>query len=150
MGQVPFEYPYNSHANSLAISADGHLYPAVVRSGPYQPWQIRSKNAYVTAAEAPAAPAPPLAAAVGPVVPNPTAGRATLALTLPEAARVTVDLFDAVGRLVRSGSPSERSAGASSVSVDVSGLAPGVYVARVAIQSPGGASSVSRRFIVAR
>lgn len=146
-GQVPIEVPGESYVLSLSISADGHLYPAASRAGPDAVWQIRSSEAYVTAAEAPAVRT--LAASVGPVVPNPTAGRATLTLALPEAARVTVDLFDAVGRLVHSGTASEHSAGASSASLDMSGLAPGVYVARVTIQAPGGASSVSRRFVVA-
>lgn len=78
--------------------------------------------------------APALGFAVGRPAPNPARGRATLDFTLPEAAHVTVALYDVEGRRVREAARGEFPAGRHGVTLDLrSGrdLAPGLYFVRV-------------------
>ena len=62
-----------------------------------------------------------------PVSPNPVRGTAQAELTLAEPMHVETRLVDGRGRVVRQLESGSRSAGASSVRVDVRGLAPGLY-----------------------
>ena len=72
---------------------------------------------------------PALAVAVS-VYPNPTAGRATVAVGLAAPSAVRVTVYDALGRAVAT---AERAlgAGASDVVLDLSGLPSGAYAVRV-------------------
>lgn len=73
-----------------------------------------------------------LAAASVTVAPNPASGSATLQYELTKATSVGVTLHDVLGRAV--GAPVARTvqaAGLHTFSLDLTGVAPGVYVARV-------------------
>lgn len=97
--------------------------------------------------------APPVAAEETPaedvlaftIGPNPTAGDATVRFSLASAGMARVSVHDLLGRevlVVRHA----LGAGSQSLSFDVSGLAPGVYVARVA----AGPTVSSVRFTITR
>lgn len=109
-------------------------------------WANRESVVYTyratTAGEAdPAAAA--LALSVGP---NPAGRSATLRFTLAAPADVRLTITDALGREVAVVAQGERAAGAHTAAVDVSRLAPGVYVARLA----AGAAVATRRLSVVR
>ncbi len=64
--------------------------------------------------------------------PNPTRGTLTLRFELPRAATVSLELFDAAGRRARTlAAPQWHPAGAHAREADLSGLAGGVYFARL-------------------
>ena len=77
--------------------------------------------------------------------PNPASGRATLTLTLDRPQHVRAVLVDALGRTVAVLHDGE-AAGVVSLAVDAGGLAPGLYVVRVA----GAEAALTRRITVAR
>jgi len=62
-----------------------------------------------------------------PLYPNPVRGAARAELVLDASMHVDVRLMDGRGRLVRAVASGVRSAGSSSVALDVRGLAPGTY-----------------------
>ena len=68
---------------------------------------------------------------LGPVAPNPVRGRATVPFTLAEAGPATLRLVDMQGRTVLQAPRGTLSAGAHTVPLDVSSLAPGVYLLRL-------------------
>ena len=63
--------------------------------------------------------------------PNPVRGSGEVRLTLGEAARVRVEVFDVLGRLATTLVDGDRRAGLHALPLDVSALAPGAYVLRV-------------------
>ena len=65
--------------------------------------------------------------------PNPFRGRTVLRYMLPEASRVTLQVFDARGRLVARLVDGLRPAGAHAVPLDGQPLPSGVYVARLQV-----------------
>ena len=69
---------------------------------------------------------------LSPVAPNPVEAAGTVRFTLARAGRVTLAAFDLRGRLVRTVFAGERPAGAQSVPLDATDLAPGVYHLRLA------------------
>lgn len=71
--------------------------------------------------------------------PNPARGTVALSFALNAEADVRLALHDALGREVRVLAEGVRPAGPHTVRVDVAGLAPGVYVARLA--TPTGATT---------
>lgn len=74
----------------------------------------------------------PTAFALRPNYPNPFANRTRLAFDLPEAARVTISVYDVLGRrvsVVLDDEPTE--AGEHTVSLDARGLTSGTYVVRL-------------------
>jgi hypothetical protein len=80
--------------------------------------------------------AAPAAARLLPARPNPAAGSATLTFSLPAAGEVSLDLFDAGGRLVRTLVRGERAAGTQAAAWDgrdTAGrpVAAGVYLVRL-------------------
>lgn len=77
--------------------------------------------------------------------PNPTSGRASVALTLSQPQTVRATLVDALGQTVIVLHDGE-AAGVLTLSIDASGLAPGVYVVRVV----GSEAVLSRRITVTR
>lgn len=64
------------------------------------------------------------------VGPNPARGQATLTLRLAQPAEVAVSVVDVLGRTVLSQTPGPRPAGETRVPLDLSDLAPGVYLVR--------------------
>lgn len=78
------------------------------------------------------------------VAPNPTRGAARLTATVPAGA-AEVSVYDALGRHVAVAFEGETS-GTLSVPLDLSGLAPGVYVVRLS----AGDAVETARFVVAR
>lgn len=76
-------------------------------------------------------PDPAVAEALGlRLFPNPTAGPATLALDLPEAASVSVRVFDALGRLIWAAPETQAPAGVLQVTW-AADVAPGLYAVEV-------------------
>ncbi|MEM1041121.1 MAG: T9SS type A sorting domain-containing protein [Bacteroidota bacterium] len=73
----------------------------------------------------------PTAFALGRAYPNPFAERATLRLDVPTASRVTVAVFDVLGRAVAVLADGERAPGRYEVALDGRGLPSGVYVVRM-------------------
>ena len=98
----------------------------------------------VTAASAGlrAAPSEPLS-----VFPNPAADRATLRFALASEAGATLAIYDALGRMVQQPLRGAVDAGQTDTELDVSGFAPGLYVARLAVAD---GTSQTTRFTVAR
>jgi hypothetical protein len=79
--------------------------------------------------------------------PNPASGDATLAVVLPTARPLRIDVLDALGRRVRVLHSGHSAAGAHRWTVPLSGLPPGVYVVRVAEED---GQAVTRRVVVLR
>ena len=84
--------------------------------------------------------------AIGAAYPNPTRGAASLDLTLDRALDLRVTLYDVVGRQVATLADGPAPAGDTTLGLDVSGLAPGVYLLRV--EADG--QAVTRRMTVLR
>ena len=80
------------------------------------------------------------------VYPNPATQEATFEVVQPSNGRLSVSVFDVLGRRQQVVSDDDRSAGTYAFRVDARGLAPGVYFARVAAD----ADVVSRMFVVTR
>lgn len=72
--------------------------------------------------------------------PNPTNFSATLTFSLKNAAEVSVDLYDAVGRKVTTVSNGNLNAGTNKVTIPTAQLAPGLY--HVKVQTPSGNTSL--------
>jgi hypothetical protein len=75
-------------------------------------------------------------------VPNPTGGLTALRYVLPDAADVTVEVFDVLGRRVATMAPGLQTAGEHAVTLDASALAPGAYAVRV--RTADGATAAGR------
>jgi hypothetical protein len=73
----------------------------------------------------------PTAFALEPAYPNPFAGATTIRYALPEAARVTVEVYDAVGRRVAVLVDGEVAAGSYAAEWDAASMANGVYLYRM-------------------
>jgi subtilisin len=69
--------------------------------------------------------------ALAPSYPNPFASATTLRYSLPRAADVRLEVFDALGRRVATLAAGEQAAGTHEVTWEVSSLASGVYIARL-------------------
>ncbi|RTQ52137.1 T9SS type A sorting domain-containing protein [Hymenobacter gummosus] len=79
------------------------------------------------------------------VAPNPTASRATVRLTVPTAAPVTVSVRNVIGREVRRVQQAARPAGATvEVPLTLDGLAAGVYLVNV----QAGSATATTRLVV--
>ncbi|HEX9952368.1 MAG TPA: M36 family metallopeptidase [Rubricoccaceae bacterium] len=78
--------------------------------------------------------------------PNPARGTVALAYSLAEAGAARVSLVDLLGREVAVVVAGEQAAGRHAASLDVSGLAPGVYVVRLS----SGGDALARRIVVVR
>jgi hypothetical protein len=78
--------------------------------------------------------------------PNPVRGQTAIAFTLADAAHVTLDVFDALGRRVAQVLDQEMPAGPHEVALDGSALSPGVYVYRLGSAD----ATLQRRMTVAR
>lgn len=93
--------------------------------------------------------APPAIAttlALAPPAPNPARGQARVRMTLPREGRVSLELLDVTGRRVRALDRGTLSAGTHDVTLDLRGLAPGVYRVRMM----HGDASHARTLVVTR
>jgi hypothetical protein len=84
--------------------------------------------------------------AITKVYPNPASDVLNIALTVPQAGEIVLELYDLTGRLVTSAAFTADSAGETSAKLDVSGLASGLYTLR-AVQD---GAEVTARAVVAR
>ncbi len=116
-----------------------HVLKVAVRTGGFNLGPLRFTRVGDTAAEA----APGLADLS--FFPNPVTDQATLALTLATPTPVRVEVVDALGREVLRLDAGVLGVGRQSLALDMSGLAPGAYVARVV----AGEASGSLRLTVA-
>jgi hypothetical protein len=91
------------------------------------------------------APTPP-SFAITKLYPNPASDVLNIALTLPQAGEVTVELYDLTGRVVTSKDIQVASAGELSEQLDVHQLTNGVYTLR----ATQGCFSASERLVVVR
>lgn len=74
--------------------------------------------------------------------PNPTGGRATLPLKLPEGASVRVEAFDISGRRVKTIANEQMSAGRHPLSFETRNLASGLYLVRAVVETAPGQRKV--------
>ena len=119
------------------------LYQSSAGAGPIQMKNAAGQFAVCTAGEA----APDEAAfGLSAPAPNPTAGTSTLRVRLGAAQTVRVSVLDALGREVAVLHDGAMPAGETPLSVTTRGLAPGVYVVRMA----GAGSVATQRLVVAR
>ncbi len=91
----------------------------------------------------------PAVVSVSPPAPNPSAGTVAVRVSLPASARVTVDVFDALGRRVRQDAPNVLAAGVHAVALG-SGLPPGAYVYRVRVEGEAEPVEAGGRFVIVR
>ncbi|MEM1056540.1 MAG: hypothetical protein AAGI52_13540 [Bacteroidota bacterium] len=88
---------------------------------------------------------------VASLFPNPSRESTHLALALPEAGWVAVDIVDALGRRVASVPEGPQAAGEHEVALRLGKLAPGAYSVRARVRlASGRETTVTRRLIVAR
>ncbi len=80
------------------------------------------------------------------VFPSPASGWITVSLDAPQAQHARIDLFDVTGRLVATLPTDLAAAGANTVRVDLSSVAPGVYV----VVASGSSGADTRIVVVAR
>ena len=132
-----------SAAHKTGASAHERMAPSIVPSdGRLSRYAIRIGPASAVAGEPGAGPA----AALGAPFPNPSTGRASLALTLPADADVTAEAIDALGRRVAVLADGPLGAGRHVLELDASRLGTGTYVVRV----QAGAETLTRRVVIAR
>jgi hypothetical protein len=91
-------------------------------------------------------PAGAVALALAPITPNPLQGAARLSYSLSRRAVVRLLLLDLQGRVVRRLVDGECVAGAHDATLEVGGLAPGLYLVR--LQAPG--AELSRKVVLVR
>ncbi len=89
----------------------------------------------------------PAALDVKPFYPNPASNVVYLPVDLPTAAQVSVVLYDMAGRH-RFSHKAFRDSGQNQVSLHLSGVTAGVYLARITIALETGAQTFSRRLVV--
>lgn len=94
--------------------------------------------------------APPAAFALGAPRPNPSTGRVVVPLALPAEAAVALEVLDALGRVVLTRDLGAVPAGGLEADLDVSALAPGVYVVRAVVSGPGAPAVRARTLTVVR
>lgn len=75
----------------------------------------------------------PLAAALGAAYPNPASETVTLEYVVPQSGNVELTLYDVLGRQVQHVVSGSRSVGVYAETIDVTKLAPGLYLARLTI-----------------
>ncbi len=148
--QVPGSAPAGSYAYSLRIgqfpnvAVDQEDFAVVVsgsaREGDSEGWAVLEAKPWVlaedtasetSAAEAASSEALPTEASLSDVYPNPFSRETTVAFALPEAGRVTLAVYDVLGREVVRLVDDERRAGRYEVVLDGADLPSGVYLVRM-------------------
>ena len=128
-------------AGIYEVTRAGALVSTKVTGGQYR--YISPALAPATATDAGGADA---ALRIGAPAPTPASGRVTLRVDVPAAQPLRVTVVDALGRTVATLHDGPAPAGTLTLAADVAGLAPGIYVVRVA----GAAASAQTRLVVAR
>ncbi|MEL6616317.1 MAG: FlgD immunoglobulin-like domain containing protein, partial [Bacteroidota bacterium] len=82
--------------------------------------------------------------------PNPFRATTRLRLELPEAAEVTVEVYDIVGRRVLTVSPGAVASGPAEVEIDGRDLGAGTYLWRVRADAAGEVRTATGRFSIVR
>ncbi|MEO0558004.1 MAG: T9SS type A sorting domain-containing protein, partial [Bacteroidota bacterium] len=82
--------------------------------------------------------------------PNPVRHRVTVRVALPKASRLTVEVYDALGRRVRQLDDDDRPAGWHELALDADGLASGVYLVRMTAGEGTERFTATRRITVVR
>ena len=88
--------------------------------------------------------------ALGAAYPNPTSGRATVRYSLNEAATVTIEAYDALGRRVLTADRRSVAAGEGDVALDTSALPSGVYLLRMTAETGGAVRTRTGRLTVVK
>ncbi len=110
-------------------------------------WSVLATNGYLSGAVTPAEGGPSEAGfAVRGVRPNPVVGVGSVAFTLETAGSIRLAMYDVTGREVAVLAEGALAAGAHTATIDSAGLAPGVYVLRLA----GEAGVATSRVTIAR
>lgn len=126
-GQAPIEWSRNDIPSSATLGPDGRLYVGTVRGGPDRTWMVRTAEGFAVSSSPQAPPqAAPLTVSVRP---NPAGGQVTVAVSLASSLSVRVVVLDVRGREVARLHDGPAT-GALALSLDASGLAPGVYTVR--------------------
>ncbi len=115
-------------------------------AAPFRAAGCRASGATTTAVERDAAAGIPSEAVVSTVAPNPVRGLARFTYGVPTTGRVSLSVYDMLGREVARLVDSEQAAGEYNVSFDASELASGVYVYRLAV----GGRIASHTMVVAK
>ncbi len=103
----------------------------VATSDPARPTVVVPVTVEVVVGEAGESDAIPVAYALHPLYPNPLRGRATVAFDLPEAASVSLDLYDVQGRRVAALIHGERAPGRHTAVLEAAALPSGAYFCRL-------------------
>ncbi len=148
-----FGYPSDLGDNVLFVGANVFDYDALddpTASYGSRAWFFREFGNDRAAAYALLNPDPSVASEDGPgavpalmllgAAPNPFGEATVLRYALPEAGRVTVDVYDVLGRRVRSLALGTQPEGANAVRLDAAGFAAGTYLYRVSLDGASGAN----------
>ena len=120
--------PIYRRLGDVRLDSEGRFVYAYTSGPSFQYVTVVARMIETTAVAGDAAPSGRLALRA---FPNPTPGRATVAVTLDAPAALTVAVHDALGRLVARLADGPAPAGRLALDLDASRLAPGVYVVRV-------------------
>ena len=125
-----------------ARSGLGPIHPDTLAFVAGADWTVQA----IASAVLPAADAAPSEWTLEPPYPNPTRGRLSVRVGVPESGPLAVRLYDTLGRRVAVLADGEHSAGWLDLSLDTASLAPGTYVIRVeaARASPSATVTVVR------
>ncbi|MDG5766263.1 hypothetical protein QA596_02210 [Balneolales bacterium ANBcel1] len=80
----------------------------------------------------------PVAIALSQNFPNPFNPATRITFALPAEAEIRLEVFDVMGRRIRTLASEHRSAGYHTVRFDASGLASGIYISRLTVRGPEG------------
>lgn len=133
----------STSAGVYEIDREGTILSTKITGGQYRFISRVPLAGATTPGEADAAPA---AFALAAPAPNPAAGQTAIRLTVPQAQTVRVDVYDLLGRRVRTLHDGPAAAGTLALAVDAATLAPGVYVVRAS----GPAAEAAVRLVVTR
>jgi hypothetical protein len=139
---APFNFT-SVEGSALPVLVSGFLSPPAGRTVP--PVEVRAVEGGTTVAVDDGPLAPPDALRLA-AAPNPARGATLVRYALPQAARVRLALFDALGREVVVLADAEVPAGRHAVPLAGRALAPGVYVLRLV----AGADVRTARLVVTR
>ncbi len=155
-GEREWEYRYpgvgsntTNAANDIAVDAAGNVYVAGQNAGAECPgssydYLTLKLSQPLTPAEEPDA--QPAGYALGQNRPNPFLGSTTIRYRLPDAVHVRLEVYDVLGRLVRTLVDAPQAAGEHEVAFVAAGLPAGVYTYRLR----AGAFSETRRVALLR
>jgi hypothetical protein len=80
--------------------------------------------------------------------PNPFNNSTTINYNLPESGKVTIEVFDGLGKVIKSIVEGNLSAGVQTYILDRAAMAPGVYQYRITLQSASREYSIVKRMVV--